>query len=1296
MRSALFILSIGLLTGSVARAEEQRQLPFTAIVGPAGSISVEGQTERVVYLSWGPASGELPPGLTTFEIYRDEVLIAVLDARLDATPAEIQSLYAGPEHARRRLELARRLCHASAGVSVAPDAVPDCRGPALAPFLSALGERLHEQLVRVRSDLAARRKDHPESHVFVASLTRFDHNVAISRRLGFRDIPTTTGQPVRYRLEARGDFYGTPVNATVGEVLVTPDAPLPVPGAGELRQVPDVERGARCDTPSLGQVHGTVALSWRHGGVDSPTSRFYADQLIVGYDLYRSRHALTPAALEANPSPCELDLTALASTRPFDPVTGHIELPGLVRLSDAPILIVPGPGDPSLHIDDRPTLAKAGLVPGDRLCYHVVPRDITGNWGETRSLLATVVDALPAPAPWDVEVLTRSEAEYANAPAAPALPQLETADHFALRWTHIDVQSYLVDFDDGRVFCNLGTAQEERRLRVARSVEACQTDFHEVSLDVIGYRVYRFDSVREAEAFRDTDGDGFADAIERAAVPPTDPCDANSMPVAGQLTEDQALITRHLWVPAPEPGPPDWGPREDPVLPLPDGRRTVVFDDAELASQPGERFYYRVVPVGSSGLAGEPSPPIAAFFPDKRMPPPPTLTLGTVSCEKTASAWESWGEAFAYDYTCEADRARILCVEDEAATCLEAWRGPFEGVVPACRSLRGVEPDLAALIARVAERGEEPTAEERSEAMAILLGRIAGATLWEAPITGTCGLMTDFGVIPRSASISVFDCQRAVFARYVQGNCRLAVQYVDRRGQPIAVHWDPEAGAPTPWIPIVDNPYLVRFGDDEPEPTEEGGCYFSTDLYDSRLCRLVPVEDGQVTDEDLVLTATVEPGACIDLNEEVQRPAEPDERDPTIAGPQFRSELFRKDFICDEDRTGLISVTIPKANNADASACYKASQRGSNNIVSPLAVAPCVRQVPAALPPPPPRLDAFTLASDGAMTLTWSKPAAVIGGIVVEWSRDDGVGYGTAFLFGALATGTASEVLEHPENAPTPAAGELWCVRAQAVAGGAGGALLSAWTPKRCAAVPLATPGLLDSIPWPEPSVPLAGPPLTSTYVPFDESFLVTLAKVDPDLYRTGPGGHLSCTNAEGDASWCLPRGVDCNRESSPGRAFCEWPSCTCGDEACRIPCTEPLRFHGQGLCLVATHLKRQVGDFVVYRQERRPDGQLGPFVQVSALVDDPRCFPIEVCLELGPTGCLASTIEGYILADQELALVRMSPSDIGASDLVFVDRFPHVGDPNHAYRHELVFFDTRGEIVGRRMTGWVSAGGSP
>lgn len=391
---------------------------------------------------------------------------------------------------------------------------------------------------------------------------------------------------------------------------------------------------------------------------------------------------------------------------------------------------------------------------------------------------------------------------------------------------------------------------------------------------------------------------------------------------------------------------------------------------------------------------------------------------------------------------------------------------------------------------------------------------------------------------------------------------------------------------------------------------------------------------------------------------------------------------------CDEDRDGLIHVYIPPQENDESLRCIKASAHANGNVVSALAAATCVKSLPKIEAPRPPRLDELSFDPQGRPSLTWTRPSGRIAGIHVEWAKDDGTGYGTTFLGGQPADKTITELIEAFPSANASVAGEIWCLRARSVGAtkSGGGANLSAWTSRTCAAIGEPPgPGLIDSIPWPEPVIPTPGAPLSPLYAAGDGAFMIKLAKAPESLYGTNWGGYLSCGS---DDEKC-PGAQSCIDDGA--YSYCDAPSCACTGDRCAGACLEPVAALGSpSFCLAVQFVAREIGSFVVYRQERRPDQSVSDFVQVSARVDAPICAPMCMLWTGGGIDryCLR---QGHALIDPDLALARLSSNDKGALDLVFVDRYPFVADPAYAYRYELVYFDAFGEIAATRQTGWIS-----
>ncbi|MCB1738939.1 MAG: hypothetical protein KDK91_01110, partial [Gammaproteobacteria bacterium] len=350
--SALCVLLACLAFAGVARAEGEQSY-LTALVAPLGSISKSGQGDTAVYLRWDTTQGDYPADLTRFRLERDGTVIYDVPASGAMSVAEIQALYAPIEQERRRLETLRWL--REEGAAEEPPVVVDAGNFAARLRARLLGEKYW---------------------AFLAS--RNDFNVA---RAGYRAYldPIDSGVHV-YELLA--------VNAAGEEIrigLVKVDAGTVhvMPGADDLLQVSEFER---CDAPERMKTHGTVALNWNHPGATG-NDEYVSSIMIAGYDLYRSDSNVV--AVDAS-----IDIRQLAMGLAHD-ADGNVQIPGLQKVNDQPIPVsgsaqkdttdVGWNPDFAQFVESIRDLAAVGVGPGDKRAYYLVPRDLTGNYGQTRA-----------------------------------------------------------------------------------------------------------------------------------------------------------------------------------------------------------------------------------------------------------------------------------------------------------------------------------------------------------------------------------------------------------------------------------------------------------------------------------------------------------------------------------------------------------------------------------------------------------------------------------------------------------------------------------------------------------------------------------------------------------------------------------------------------------------------------------------------------------------------------------------------------------------------------------------------
>lgn len=1285
-----------------AHAEESRAIRFVAIPDAVGSLSSEGQTTYGVHIFWDSATGALPPDLDSFRVRRNGTQIFSRKVGWTAPAATIAGWYNQTFARRLATEQARALCALDAQRS--PDGTPSdaCDQARVSQYRLELGARVHERLLA----------NDDESRVWRLLAARVDPTIARAMGRGHLDRPAlSVGAVLVYTLEAVSSTGLVTELASLSVPHPSLERPPRFPAPRELRQVRPEERGARCDQADEGLTHGTVALTWRHDAGLSPIGLLYADLVLAGYDIYR-RDAPLSSVGQSCPA---VDIAALAAANGYDFFTGRPQVPGFTRVNNAPESVTPGPGgDPTLVLELASTLGALGYGPGTPLCYYVVPRTRSGNYGQTAAVRAIVEDRLRPPAPWDAEVITTSAMEL-----LPGGVEVHE-DRFAIRWSHVDLTNYYSDFQDGRAFCNLDRAAAIKRLAIAEDEAACARATYEVPLDVVGYRVYRFESLLDAEGFRDTDGDGVPDDDEVHARPTTsDPCDPVSVPpnkAEHRINGRKVRVVPYIDLPAsaaievpvtePDPGQPG----QDRVVGV---RRQLVFEDPDPAARKGDVFWYRVVAVSANEVPSEPTPPIRAFFPNERLPDPPQVLIGQRVCDVTAQAEvdANAGGLAAFDFTCRANAIRFACDTGAFERCLAALEDPEdpEGYLreARCADALALRPGLTLEDPRLAGK---------------LLVAIGESTVWQAPFDRTgCGLFLEGQAQPAVATLGPLACHGALIPRMKAPGCDLVAQLVGDDGTLLSffpIDGDALRGDRGTALPLEGEAHLRSWWSNAEDCALRIEARPALDAQQRPQCELVPLNPGQVTVGPQELEIVVREGECASLSEDVSRAALPDERDPSIAGPQYVSTLYRMEtMLCPQPgscQNGLCTInhSLPPQESPDDVRCVKVNAHSPSNMVSSISAAACTKALAdLSFRPRPPRLLGLELPhASAAGVLSWTPPARTIAGIILEVALADGAGYQTRFVGVERASNRQETPLEL--DPALSATGSTWCARARSVSSSATatGAAMSDWTPLLCATrggAPPSDPALLDSIPWPAPRVPALGPELSALYLPHDAQLVVKLAELPQDAYREGTPSTLSCAlggvpndglcfrdMAEVDEApcraWetgcCVSAGGVWDTDPRGPLTFCATP--ICASEPCLDAVMAVAR---EDYCL---RIKEALGPqrrFIVYRQAR-VDMVEGPFVQVSARIDEPDCSR-----RCGSTLCRDGE-RAMALTDDQLALVRLAVNDAGARDLLFVDRYPFAYRAGVEYRYEFVYFDADGEVVGSRQTHWVSipAGGAP
>jgi hypothetical protein len=595
----------------------ESQFFFVGHQAPAGSITAAGQNQQVVYLRWGVVEGKLPADVVGLRLLRNGVKVTSTDwpANGVMSESEINNLYHGPEQQRRKLETINRLNELSASKGDSFSA---------SSFTSYLRGLLDSNSTETYNP-------------FWAYLgARTDFNIARARYRGWIDISpvldSITGK-VEYELLAVNITNST---VTLGKASVQFGVANKILGATNLRQVLNTE--TRCDMPENAKDHYTVALNWNSPGDEANkaliTDRVAAQFLISGFDLYRTTTNLDLNIAEA---PVR-NISALAAQANADS-RGDPKLSGLEKVNVSLVVDSGTTNEEPKWLEARDLLQRAGLKPGDRRAYYLVPRDFTGNYGPTIATIVTVPQMTRPPAPWNI----RAFADQSSSILSRTRP-----DALSLTWDAVNLDNYQRMFQDTREYCNLAEAQQTGILEFVGKGKNCATDVRSsVRLDVAGYRIYQFVDFDVAGRFKDSDGDGVSDSDEIPDLNNDGKIDANERTHGTQCDASKQpsdLHSNYLLSPTSQellfgvgqPGEPE-------IVRLRDTSPAIVKDTV---------IWYRIASVAGSddknGRLSFLSAPQRALFPNRTPPPEPIIEVTKpgnsvpIGCELKTVAGGPW------------------------------------------------------------------------------------------------------------------------------------------------------------------------------------------------------------------------------------------------------------------------------------------------------------------------------------------------------------------------------------------------------------------------------------------------------------------------------------------------------------------------------------------------------------------------------------------------------------------------------------------------------------------------------
>ena len=555
----VLFLAATLWTGAALSQAEPAPFYLLARTAPEGSITAGGQQRQLVYLRWDVVEGGLPDDMARIELLRDGELLLDQPVGAVMSAPEIAALYQGPAQARRLQET----------LTLLREAVAQSGG-------SSFSAGAFAAVVQARLDPAASAED----RVWAYQASRTDFNIARARYRAFLDDPGAG----TFSYELRG-VSTSGQRQRLGLVTVNTTTPTVLQGSTSFSQFR--EDLVRCDLPEAARDHHVVSLTWDRPG-SNPTDAFAANLYLAGFDLYRTTSNVAPELSVAN---LRRDLAAEAAAAGFD-ARGNPELPGLQRVNDAPITDPGGAVRAPKWIETPAELARAGVRPGDRRAYYLVARDFTGNYGPTEVAIVEVPNLTRPPPPWSIRPFVDQTGST-----------LRAGENLTLRWDAVNLDNYLATFNSTRRACNLVEARNTGVLEFVGPDEDCASDpRRRVRLDVAGYAIYRFPDFSAAEQFRDADGDGVDDFVER---PDAMQCDIERQPAGAP--------SNIVW------------PAQVQEFALDSGRQVVRFIDQVPAGDKGRVYWYRVASYTPDGRFSHLSAPVRGLFPDRELPEPPTV-----------------------------------------------------------------------------------------------------------------------------------------------------------------------------------------------------------------------------------------------------------------------------------------------------------------------------------------------------------------------------------------------------------------------------------------------------------------------------------------------------------------------------------------------------------------------------------------------------------------------------------------------------------------------------------------------
>jgi len=523
---------------------EDRQFYFVGKYGRLGSISQDANTQNGIYLRWDLIEGDFPQDISRIKLIRVDDNKTLLDIGSNdiMSSNEITQMFLSNGSQRRLFEIIN---------AISKNNNPNCTNA----NISNIGDR-------VRSCLE------DKTWSFLASRVNFD--IARARYRAYLDTSyDKTKSFISYKLVG---IEGTN-EILLGKTTIYPQEPQSVLGAKDFKQIIE----SRCNDNRYGLDDYRVGLSWKNGGEN--ITEFFANGLMVsGYDIY---YSTKPANLLPKNYPESIDIATIASKITHNSIgeldNNILQQYNLAKANETLITIgeKDTDGKKPIYLESMETLKNRGFKPGESRYYFLVPRDFTGNYGETVYIKVVIPDLLK--------------------PAKPINPRtVEDNKTMSLIWDSVTPSNYIAYHENMKACPNrIGN----RITFIEKDKNCSNSEGITLNFNINRYLVYRFDNNKDAVSFEDKNLNGIDDIKEELNATT---CQAEKI-VSSKYN--------HL------------------VSTIPSSNNKIIkFRDSTIKE--AKEYWYKIVSVTENNITSQSTMPIRAFIPKRELIKAPKIRIG--------------------------------------------------------------------------------------------------------------------------------------------------------------------------------------------------------------------------------------------------------------------------------------------------------------------------------------------------------------------------------------------------------------------------------------------------------------------------------------------------------------------------------------------------------------------------------------------------------------------------------------------------------------------------------------------